>query len=111
MLRSGVPRPPRHLRAASRRWWSEIAGVYVLEAHQIEILTAAAGCLDRMAEARALIQKDGIVIQGLHSKIAHPAVAIERDARIGFARLVRELGLAEDADESRPPYVPNRYAS
>lgn len=102
---------PKHLRAASRRWWNEVAGAFVLEAHQVELLNAAAGCLDRMAEARELIKADGLVVPGRYGVRANPAVAIERDARLAFARLVRELGLSDDAAESRPPLIPGRYAS
>jgi hypothetical protein len=37
---------------------------------------------------------------------AHPGVAIERDARIAFARLMRELDL--DAEAVPEPRIPRR---
>ena len=42
----------------------------------------------------------------------HPAVAIERDARIAFLRAVRELALADAGEptEIRPPRPIGRYA-
>ena len=33
---------PRHLKAATRRWWQEIVETYELESHQVRILTLAA---------------------------------------------------------------------
>jgi phage terminase small subunit len=52
---------------------------------------------DRACQAREILAKDGIVIGGREAAARpHPAVAIERDARIAFARLVAQLSLDEE---------------
>lgn len=59
-----------------------------------------------MTQAQAILEGEGIVVEGRFGKRAHPAVAIERDARLAFARLVRELALHDDADaDARPPRI------
>jgi len=97
---------PGHLAPATKRWWRTVMAEYRLEAHHVRLLTLACEAFDRCGEARRLIKRDGLVIPGREGGLRpHPAVAIERDCRSQFARLVAQLGL--DVDEKnavgRPP--------
>ncbi|MCI0438704.1 MAG: P27 family phage terminase small subunit [Chloroflexi bacterium] len=98
---------PKHLRAATRRWFNAVAEDYVLEAHHVRLLTLACESWDRCQQARELLKRDGLVTQDRFGQLRqHPAVAIERDSRIAFARLLRELALdVEPPGESRPPLI------
>jgi phage terminase small subunit len=74
---------------------------YALEPHHLKLLQAAAECWDRLCQAREQLAKDGLVVTGSEGALkAHPCVAIERDCRIAFARLVRELDLDVEAPGS-----------
>lgn len=89
--------PPSHLSAAAKRWWKCVVSEYRLEEHHLRLLTAAAEAWDRMNEARALVDRDGIVDRDrFGQKRTHPCVAVERDSRLAFARLLRELNLDSD---------------
>ena len=98
-------RPPSYLRAETRRWWSSIYNSFELESHHVKLLTAAAQALDRAEQAREAIRKRGMTYQDRFGQPrARPEVAIERDSRLAFARLVRELGLdSENPPDTRPP--------
>ena len=98
--------PPKHLRPDTAAWWRSVAGDYALEAHHLRILTLAAEAWDRGVEAREAIAKHGTVyVDRFDQPRARPEVAIERDSRIAFARLVRELTLDLDPPDEpgRPP--------
>jgi phage terminase small subunit len=98
--------PPNHLRPDTAAWWRAVAGDYALEAHHLRILTLAAEAWDRGVEAREAIAKHGTVyVDRFDQPRARPEVAIERDSRIAFARLVRELTLDIDPPDEpgRPP--------
>lgn len=99
------PKAPQHLRPETRRWWRSVVADYVLEEHHKRLLTLAAEAFDRCAEAREVLTRDGLTIRtGDDSLKAHPAVNIERDSRLAFARLVRELDLdCEPPGEGRRP--------
>jgi phage terminase small subunit len=85
---------PAHLKPATREWWEGIVTDYVLESHHLKILTLAAEALDRCEEARKILGKEGIVIVGREGgSRPHPCIAIERDSRIAFARLIAQLSL------------------
>jgi phage terminase small subunit len=58
-----------------------------------------------MTLAREAVANDGITFRAANGDLkSNPAVAIERDARTAFARLVRELDLdAGSLAERRPP--------
>lgn len=76
-----------------------------LEPHHMRLLTLAAEAWDRCTEARERIAEEGLTIKDRFGQLrAHPAVAIERDSRLAFARLIRELQL--DVEEPEAPRVP-----
>jgi hypothetical protein len=85
--------PPGHLSDAIKAWWRQVVTEYDLEAHELLVLQAAAEAWDRCEEARLAIAEHGLTYEGPHGPRPRPEVAIERDARIAFARLVRELNL------------------
>ena len=92
-----TPPAPRHLKKATRLWWQSVVTDYSLEPHHLRLLQAAAESWDRYQEARMILAKDGLTTPTASGLKAHPAVAIERDARLAFARLVRELDLDVEA--------------
>ena len=100
------PKAPAHLAPETRKWWLSVHNDYTLEPHHTRLLTLAGEAFDRSVQARELIAKDGLTVPTSDGGLkAHPAVGIERDARLAFARLVRELDLdaGAPADTPRPP--------
>ena len=88
------PKPPPHLTNSTKAWWREVVRDYALEPHHLRLLQAACESWDRLQQARELLATDGLVVHGREGGVRpHPAVAIERDCKIGFARLIRELDL------------------
>lgn len=104
---SATPRPPSHLSEEACEWWRSVVSDYDLEAHHLRLLQAAAESWDRMQQARqALADHGSLTFTDSSGNLkAHPAEAIERNARTGFARLVRELDLDAGApsERGRPP--------
>ena len=94
---------PAHLAPETRKWFAEFVTTYQLEPHHLRLLQLAAEAWDRCQEARAAIARDGLI--ALTTGRPHAGVAIERDARLAFARLLRELDLDAEppASWSRPP--------
>ena len=108
-LSDPIPKPPKHLRAATARWWSAVVGEYVFEGHHVRLLTLAAEAFDRAAESREALATAGLVYQDRFDQPhPRPEVAIARDSAALFARLLRELGLdlvPHDSAELRPPRI------
>lgn len=105
-LASRLPPAPSHLSADAKRWWKTVTADYDLEAHHLRLLQAGCEAWDMMQQARKALADHGtLTFTKANGDIAtHPAVAIERDARIAYARLVRELDLdAGAASEARRP--------
>lgn len=96
---------PQHLTPATRRWWREVVEEFELEPHHIRLLTLAAEAWDRCEQAREALAEHGATYQDrFEQPRARPEVNIERDSRIGFARLMRELAL--DVESPRQPGRP-----
>jgi phage terminase small subunit len=91
---------PGYLAPDTRSWWTSVVQRWRLEEHHTRLLTLAAEAWDRGQMARTAILTDGLTLTTPDGgRRAHPAVAIERDSRLAFARLVREL----DLDLEAPP--------
>lgn len=103
------PRPPKHLRKPTQTWFKDVLTDYDLESHHVRLLTLAGEAWDRGQAAREVIDQDGMTFNDRFGQPKpRPEIAIERDSRIGFARLIRELALDVDppAETPRAP----RYA-
>lgn len=97
---------PRHLQPETRKWYAAIAQRFVLEAHHEKLLLLAGECWDRSREAREVLSREGLTVSDKYGQVkAHPAAQIERDARNGFMRALRELGLDLTQEAPRPPIV------
>jgi phage terminase small subunit len=96
--------PPKHLRADTAAWFTSITKEYELDSHHVRLLVKASEAWDRSEQAREAIAKHGMTYQDrFGAPRARPECAIERDSRLAFARLVRELGLdVAPPSESRP---------
>lgn len=96
-----IPRAPAHLSAPARALWRAILADYALEAHHLATLTKALEAFDRCEAARAIVDRDGLTVDGRYGPRPNPAVAIERDSREAFLRGLRGLHL--DLEGPPPP--------
>jgi phage terminase small subunit len=89
-------RAPKHLSRQSAAWWRSVMRDWDLEPHHEQVLTACAETLDRIAEARAAIEKDGAYIVDRYGQLKpHPALSVERLQRLALVRLLKPLDLEE----------------
>ena len=92
--KSSLPRAPQHLSNEARRWWKQVVSSYELAEHHLRVLRLACESWDRCQGARTQLATEGVTYQDrFGAPRVHPAVAIERDSRLAFARLLRELDL------------------
>lgn len=85
---------------------------FELESYHLRLLTLAAEAWDRCVQARETLHTEGTYYRNASDEPRpHPAVAVERDSRVAFARMIRELGLDNTPDpDPRPPGIKGRYA-
>lgn len=106
--RSQTVRAPRGLTVATRKWFTDTCRRWVLDAHHVRLLELAARAFDEARAADKLLASEGMVVSmPSGAKRPHPAIRIRADARLAFARLLRELDLDVDppAESARPPVL------
>lgn len=99
-------KPPAYLRPETRKWIDYVLSEYALDQHHFRLLTLAAEAWETGQDARAAIaEHSAVYIDRFGSPRKRPEVSIQAEARIAFARLLRELDLDVDppATASRPP--------
>lgn len=106
-MASALPKPPPHLARATAKWWRAVVQRYEMDPHHLRLLQLACEAWDRCEQARKALTDHGMTYTDRFGQPrARPEVAIERDSRIGFTRLLRELALDVEAPASvsaRPP--------
>jgi phage terminase small subunit len=96
---------PRHLSHDMKVWFDSVVATYQMEPHHLRLLQLACEAWDRASDARQEIGEIGMTFIDKHgSPHPVPQVGIERDARIAFARILRELDL--DAEPPKSPSQP-----
>jgi phage terminase small subunit len=100
-----LPKPPKSLEKARKSFWNKIVSTYELGEHHFRLLEADCQCLDRIESARAEVAKTGQYYKDRWKQPKeHPGIAAERNQKVLFARLMRELCLdAVETAENRPP--------
>jgi phage terminase small subunit len=89
-----TPKPPRHLSASTRKWFSSVVTEFVLEDFHLRLLELCCVAWDRAQSARRGIKKHGLTYKAVNGDIRpRPEVLIERNSMVTFARLLRELAL------------------
>ncbi|MBX4989563.1 P27 family phage terminase small subunit [Rhizobium lentis] len=93
---------PAHLRPATQKWWKSVLADFDLEDHHLRLLQLAAEAWDQAQGAREVLDKDGQTFTDRFGQPKErPEVGILQNARIAFARLLRELALdGVDAPEA-----------
>ena len=94
--------PPKHLEAEEQALFRALVAEFQIDdSASISLLTTAMEAHMRMREAGLTLADEGTVIKNrFGARTAHPAVAIERDARNDFLRAMRTLNLKPDAVRS-----------
>jgi P27 family predicted phage terminase small subunit len=98
-----LPGPPRHLSREAKRWWGRVVQVWVLDDAALLILESALEAFDRMREAQELLKAEGLVVKDrFGQQKAHPAAAVERDAKATMLRHLKALALDLEPLGDRP---------
>ena len=107
MKQSAAQKPPEHLKSPTKKWFAAVIADYALEDHHVRLLTLAAEAWDRACQAREALATGLTFTDRFGAPHARPEVAIERDNRTAFARLIRELDLDTEgpATSARPPSI------
>ena len=108
MTRKRYAAPPKGLSRSAAKWWRRVVAEYgICDAAGEMLLETALRCWDREEQARGQLDRDGCTTLDARGRPkAHPAAAVERDARSGFLAAIRALNLDVEllhAKPGRPP--------
>ena len=89
-------KPPEHLSKQAQEFWAWALYEYQLNQDELHLLLMACEAMDRCRQARKRLAKQGLTYNDRFGQPkSRPEVAIERDSRLAFARLVKQLGLGK----------------
>jgi P27 family predicted phage terminase small subunit len=88
------PEPPAHLSKKMKAFWRSVFQRKTLQEYQIEILLKACEAHDRAEQARRILKREGLTYEDRFGQPrSRPEVAIERDSRAQYAKLLDQAGL------------------
>ncbi len=98
---------PAHLARETKRWWLSVQEEFELGEHHVRLLTLACESWDRAKQAREALNGELVYTDRFGCPRVRPEVTVERDSRLAFVRILRELALDVEPprDAGRPPGI------
>jgi P27 family predicted phage terminase small subunit len=94
MKKFTIPEPPKKLSPEARGWWIKINEAWEVVDGSLLVLENALEAFDRMRQAQAIIEAEGIVTSDRFGQVRqHPATIVERDAKQTLLRHLKALNL------------------
>ena len=91
---------PKELDKESAKWWLDCCTQFGLKTGgELQVLTEAAFSLDRIAQCREVLKKDGLFTEGQRGLVAHPATRLEQQHRSLVLQACRQLGISSPVAE------------
>jgi phage terminase small subunit len=91
-------RAPRHLSPQSRQLWYSTLAAYSLREDELRVLELALVASDRARNAAERLDIEGLTTSGKFGPRVNPLVSVERSSSLTAARLLRQLGFADDGE-------------
>ena len=86
------------LDAESKAFYDKITSEFELNSAGRQLLEVACYTLTRWRQAKEILDQEGLLMPGNIARI-NPAAKIEHDARLSFARFLKELGLSQEFEQ------------
>ena len=106
------PRPPKGLSETMKAWWNHVNNRFFLEPHHQHLLRLACESYDRCQQAKKILDELGLTYTDKYDcPHPRPENVIEKQSRLDFARLVKQLNLDVEEPEPcgrRPGYTPKQ---
>lgn len=99
MIKESVPRTPAGAGAAGRRLWRAVLAEYEFEEHELALLREAVRTVDQLDALAAVVEADGLMVDGPTGVRMNPAAVEARQLRIALARLLAALQLPAGEDD------------
>lgn len=90
---------PRGLNAPGRKLWDAVTGEYELSGDDLAVLEEAARTRDLIADLRAKVTENGLIVPSSQGDRVNPAIVEARQQALLFSRLVAALKLPTDLVE------------
>lgn len=95
-------RAPAGLKAPGKRLWASVLADFEVSEAEAAQLAEACFVRDRIAQLRAQVDKDGLMIGSSQGPRLHPCIAEIRAQQLALARLLATLGVPPLAEDSLP---------
>ena len=94
----GAPRMPRGLSVGAKAAWKELCATLsaqgTLQPGDGPLIEVTAVTLDRMREARRIVEREGFTVAGQRGGLVkHPALMVEQQMSVELRKLAESLGL------------------
>ena len=102
---------PAHLSNDAANLWKGILKDYeITDCHDFKTLESLCETVDVIQQAKAAIARDGPYLTNRHGEVRpHPGIAVIRDAKMLFARLLKSLKLDQEPRETGKKYYKRSY--